>query len=271
MTGVSDTRKLLLDCTKLMLRPVLKFCLRHSIHLPDLLECCKVVFLELASEQIEKSGETVSISRLSVMSGITRREVTRLHREKREKDTPLSLPTKVLGQWQNDRRFITQNGQPRVLSNEGRDSEFNHLVRLVSADLNAYTVLYELERIGAVERTPKGIKLAKLVYGNADDMKGAAKMMALDASDLMAAIEENTAREEGQAPNFHIVTEYDNISKDAVPKLKRWVVKQGADFHKKLRNYFSQFDKDLNPDLADAEGGVRVVFGGFSRVVINQK
>jgi len=266
MVASNKSRKIVLECLCIMLRPILTFCLRHSIGLPDVVECCKIVLVQLSEEQMRDGGTDVSISRLSVMSGVTRREVTRIYREKQSKEEPLSLPTKIIGQWQHDSRFITLSGKPRVLSAEGRDSEFSQLVRSVSADLNPYTVLFELERIGAVQRTLNGVKLAKPVYGPSGELKEGAKMIALDAGDLMAAIEENYARAEGETPNYHIVTEYDNITVEAIPELKRWVIEHGAKFHKKVRTHFSKFDKDLNPELKDKQGGVRLVFGGFSRV-----
>ena len=271
MDTSGENRKLVFDCVLIMLRPILKFCLRHSIKMPDLVECCKLALVELAEEQLKENNVKVSVSRLSVISGITRREVSRIRAGVTQKLEPLTLPTKIIGQWQHDKRFCRQPGEARVLESEGRDSEFAMLVRSVSRDLNPYTVLFELERIGAVKRSAEGrIELCESVYGPIKDLKQGAQMIASDVSDLMAAIEENYARAEGTPPNYHLVTEYDNIALEAVPELQRWILIQGSRFHAKVRQYFAKFDKDLNPDLAEEEGGVRFVFGGFSRVVLSR-
>ena len=81
----------------------------------------------------------------------------------------------------------------------------------------------------------------------------------------MSAIEENIADPEENL-NFHLVTEYDNVSKKAVPKIRKWLLEQGSMFQKKVSRYLSQFDQDINPDLNGDDGGVRVVCAGFSRI-----
>ena len=272
MNKTERSQKLVFQCVVIMLRPILKFCMRYSIKLPDLVECCKIVLVQLAKEQLEESDVPISMSHISIISGVTRREVKRIYLEKTEKVEPLSLSTKIIGQWRYDASFCTQAGKPRVLDAEGADSEFARLVRSVSGDMNPYTVLFELDRAGVIERTASGkVRLCGPAYGPVDDLKESAKLIATDVSDLMAAIEENMAEEVPQLRNYHLVAEYDNIAKDAVPELKRWLLQHGTRFHKKVAKHLSQFDKDVNPDLADKEAGVRVVFGGFSRVAYSSQ
>ncbi len=263
----SSSQNVFLDCVRQLLRPVLKFCLRHSVQLPDIIECCKVAFVELAAEQLKSAEAGISISRIGVMTGITRREVTRIYQDGERREGLVSLPTKVLGQWQGDKRFMTPLGKPRVLSLGAENSEFAELVASVSSDLNPYTLLYELERIGAVERTPQGAKLVKFVFGS-HEVQEIAKMMALDATDLMEAIHENTNRKKDEAANYHIVTEYDNIAHEAVPQIRSWILKEGTKFHARLRKYLSKFDCDINRNLPEQPAGVRVAVGGFGRVVL---
>ena len=65
-------------------------------------------------------------------------------------------------------------------------------------------------------------------------------------------------------PNLHIATRYDNIVVEAVPEMRRWILSQGAEFHARLRNYLSRYDKDFNPALYDRQAGAKVVVGSFS-------
>ena len=58
MQGNGGNRKIVFDCVLIILRSILKFCLRHSIKLPDLVECCKLTLVELAEEQLKESGVT---------------------------------------------------------------------------------------------------------------------------------------------------------------------------------------------------------------------
>ncbi len=259
-----NQQKILLKSLRLMLRPVMKFCLRHSIKIQEVLESSKVVLLELAVE-LQEPSKKPSISRLSVMTGIHRRDVMRIYRDDSPKDVIVNLTNRVLGHWQSDPEFTTSAGKPRVLTYKGPDSDFSRLVNSISLDLKQHTVLFELERTGAIEYTAKGIRQSRSVYMPSGDIGEGSLMMATHTEHLMSSIEENIA-EEQFLPNYHILTEYDNIATNALPEVREWILREGSKFHKKTRAYLAKFDKDLNPRLATKEGGVRVVVGGFSRV-----
>jgi hypothetical protein len=76
-------------------------------------------------------------------------------------------------------------------------------------------------------------------------------------------VEENIF-ERSSVPNLHIKTFYDNICVSEVENLKRWILKEGAEFHAKMRDYISRFDLDSNPQLFEKKGGARISVGTFS-------
>jgi hypothetical protein len=248
-----------------MLRPVMKFCLRHSIRIQDVLESCKVVMLQLAEEQMEAGAAKTSLSRLSVMTGIHRRDVMRIHKEGLPKNQPFNFITKIIGQWQSDREFTTTNGRARTLSYKGNESEFAKLVGKVSRDLKPHTVLFELQRTGSVELRSSGVRLKRAVFSPGKDLADGARMMAAHTEQLMSAIEENLADTDAM-PNFHLVTAYDDVVAEAAPHIREWILREGSKLHKRARDYLSQFDREINPALKHKDGGIRVLLGGFSRI-----
>ena len=147
-----ELRKLLLEGLKQLLRPVARFCLNRSIKIQDAGEMLKYAFLEIAKEELQRDAKLVSNSRLSVMTGLHRRDVVRLLLDGVEISESAPLLLRVIGQWQQDSRFADKKGHPKSLSIEGKKSEFVDLVQSISKDLNPYTVLFELERVGAVRR-----------------------------------------------------------------------------------------------------------------------
>jgi hypothetical protein len=259
-----DNKALFFECLLILLRPVLRFCLRNSLKLNDVIEGCKIVFLQLAEEELKKDGRMSSISKLSVMTGVHRVDATRLSQREGAPEARPSLISRVIGRWRHQKRFSTKAGQPRVLSVHGKQSEFWDLVRTENQDLNPYTILFELERSGAVERTAKGLKLKTQVFVPSHDIHEGVKILAADAEDFMSAIEENLAQPENPQ-NYHLVTEFDNLVEEAGPKFAEWIAEEGARFHRKVRNFLSRYDVDLNPELDGKPGGLRIVFGGFSR------
>lgn len=247
-----------------MLRPIVRLCLRSSLGIQTLVETAKEVFVELAAEEINRSGERLTASRVSVITGLHRRDVQRLLEGSAPKETQGALVARVIGQWEQDLSFRTKGGAPKVLSTGTSDSEFHRLVETVSKDVNPGTVLRELERIGAVEQTDRGAKLVARAYNVGERVEEGMAILTSDVDDLVVAVEENLLGAV-EVPNLHGRTEYDNISSDALPEIREWIFNEGSTFHRKVRDYLSRFDRDINPSVG-GKGGARVVFSTFSRM-----
>lgn len=247
---------------RLMLRPIVRYCLRNAKVLQDFIDVAKLVFMEVAEEEIRKTTDKVNVSRLSVMTGLHRKDVTRIFKEKKEpvRQSPHIL-TRIIGQWEQDSRFTTKSGSPRILNYEGEQSEFHQLVKIVSKNINPATVLFELERTSAVQKTPRGVKLLgqALILGE-DDGKGF-ELLSRDVTTLMDCVEENLTRT-GLSPHMHIRTEYDNVFQEDLPQIQHWLREEGKKFHKRARDYISQFDQDVNSN-PEKTAGARVVVTAF--------
>jgi len=258
-------RDILYKGLKLLCTPLIEFCLKHGLKIQDLEECCREVFVESAKHLIEGQKGRPNDSRLSVMTGLHRREVQRLSSDNNKEGSSVNIITKVVGRWETDRRFVTKDKRPRVLSVGYDGCEFHELVRGVSSDINPASILFELDRIGAIERSKHGVRLKALTYMPKGDAEEGFKILRADLSDLIQAVEHNLF-EEQETPNLHLRTEYDKIREHAVPDIQRWILKEGHAFHLRAREFLSQFDQDINPD-PDFEGNcVTVSLGAFSNL-----
>lgn len=248
------------DCLKSILQPVLRFCIRHGISVQQVIETVKTVSLELASQEMEAAGEKATVSRLSVITGLQRRDITRLQQEKSTESATGSLAMRVLGQWENAARYQGKNKQPKVLSQD----EFRDLVSRVSTDVNPATLLFELERTGSIERTSAGqVQLKRRNYIPKGDPQEGFRVLAKDCDDLICSVEENVFEDE--SPNLHGRTDFDNIAGEHLDEIRKWLVNEGSQFHQRVRQYLSKFDLDINPD-AGKSGGAQVSLGTFSRM-----
>ena len=63
-----------------LLAPLARYCIRGSVPFSQLSESLKDILVRLACEEIERAGEKITTSRISVITGITRREVKRFFR-----------------------------------------------------------------------------------------------------------------------------------------------------------------------------------------------
>lgn len=249
-------------CLASMLTPIARFCLRYSLRIQDAQEALKIAFVDAATQELKEQGLKINVSRLSVATGINRREIMRIYKVGNRKAGGISLVTKVIGTWKNHPNFTTKSGRPRVLTVDTDDSEFASLVRHVSQDTHAGTVAFELERVGLASRTPRGIKLRSLMYDASSDSDTAYKMLAEDSQELLLAVEENVFNS-NDPRNLHITTVFDNIRLKDIPSIKKWMLRQGGIFQDKVERYLAKFDQDMNPKPGE-EGGGRVALTVFS-------
>lgn len=248
-----------------MITPIVRFCLKNSLGLQEIVEAAKVVFMRVAEEEMQRSGKKVTISRLSVATGVHRKDAARIYKIGELEPGAGRLSGKIIQQWRRDQRFLTDNRRPRVLEYRGDNSEFQKLVETVSTDLKSGTVLFDLERIGAIERTKNGVKLIAKAYVPRGNPQEGFRMLAMDTEDLLEAVTENIYSNEPDLPNYHAKAVYDNISPADAKKIRDWFFKQCSNFHQKVMRHLSKYDLDMNPG-SNKEGGVRVALGIFSRI-----
>lgn len=252
-----------------MVMPAVRFCLRHSVSVQEAIEILKSAFVQTACDDIARGGKEANISRVSAAIGLHRRDVTRLMNDSEPKLDAVSYVVRVMGHWQTDRRF-SNRGRARMLTCEGPDNQFQKLIESISKDLKPVTILFELERIGVVERSGNKVKLLSRAFIPKGDVEATIKLFSRDASELLTAVEEN-AFENAATPNLHARTHYDSITKDAEIEVREWLLREGSALHQKARNFLSQYDVDINPRLSKGKEVVKVSLGTFSLVQPNEK
>jgi hypothetical protein len=202
------------------------------------------------------------------MTGLQRPAV-KSYRKPEEEITTSRFTSRVIGQWRRDQRFLTKSGRPKVLSTDGDDSEFKELVHLVSTDLHPRTVLFDLERMGVVEQTKGGVRLRARAYSAGKNEEESYRLLGRDMEELMGAIMDNLEKE-GEMENFHAYTYFDNLPKEDLPKINKWLLRQNAKFHEKVERYLAGFDLDINPD-PNKTGGEQIAMGSFTRLTEKPK
>jgi hypothetical protein len=150
----------LLDTFSVVLRPIIRILFRYGIGYREFLEVIKTVYVEIGSADFGIRGRPTNISRIAVMTGLTRKEVRRL-RDKISKGgmkvsvktTPLS---DVLHHWHAQEEFLSSSGHPKTLPFAGDESSFSSLVRKFGGDIPAGAMRTEMKRVGAVVENDDG-------------------------------------------------------------------------------------------------------------------
>lgn len=251
-----------IDILVTIFAPVARFCLRRSFIAQDIIEALKIALIRAATKEIEQNGHEPTVSRLSVITGINRRDVSRIVRGDLRESQQGDLLTRILCNWEQRREFCPRDKKPRPLSVSGEESEFKRLVASVSRDISPATILFELERRGQIARVGDRVALARAENTFTHEPERGTHLLVRDLEALSDAVEENLTQA-NSVRNLHAHTEFDNVAEEALPQIREWLLERGFEFHKTVRDYLSQFDLDLNPDPR-AKGGARVVLGAFS-------
>ena len=166
----NDIQRQILGAILLVLRPLAKALLRVGVGYREFSEIAKIAFVQTATEEYGLRGRPTNISRVAVMTGLTRKEVKRV-RDKTEasdhnvvmKTTPVS---QILHRWYTDAEFLNEKGAPNALAFDGDGVTFTLLVKKYGGDVPAGAMRTELRRIDGIQETGDGLLLPtkRIVY-----------------------------------------------------------------------------------------------------------
>lgn len=153
--GVAATPpRSLLSALKRLLRPLVRLLLGHQISYPMMTRILKAVYVEVATENFQVEGKAQTDSRISLLTGVHRKDVKRLRSETAEHhEIPASVPlsAQLVALWTGDSKYIDADGVPKPLTRLPRKGErmsFERLVRTVNKDIRPRVVLDEWLRLG---------------------------------------------------------------------------------------------------------------------------
>ena len=171
---MQDTQQVkVLNALQLVLRPVVKLLFRYGIGYSQFAEAAKTVFVDVGGSEFGIRGRPTNISRVAVMTGLTRKEVRRI-RTKLEtgvasvtvKSTPI---TEILRRWHSEEEFLDHTGRPATLPFVGEQKSFSALVKQFGGDVPAGAMRTELRRVGSISENSTGdLSISKRSFWPAD-------------------------------------------------------------------------------------------------------
>jgi hypothetical protein len=138
------------------MRPLARLAIRQGVLYPYFAHMLKDVFVHAAAEEARASGGRLTDSRLTLLSGVHRKDIRRLVRSAPATPAPPrlhSVGTAVVARWLSDARYMDAAGVPRPLARVeslGHESSFAALAATVSKNVRPRAILDELVRLGVV-------------------------------------------------------------------------------------------------------------------------
>jgi len=185
-----------------ILRPLIKVLLRNGIAYGAFAELCKKTYVDVGFEAFTTPGKKQTISQVSALTGLTRKEVKRLYElenpENNEAGQRYNRAIRVIAGWLNDAEFLDQDGAPLVLPIEGEQSSFSSLAKKYSGDIPTQAMLSVLSKAGNVEKIDNHLKLVKHAYIPGNDSVEKIQILGTDTNELISTIEHNLSAEPDQ-------------------------------------------------------------------------
>lgn len=237
-----------------LLRPLVRILLRNGIPYGAFADLARRVYVRVAMEEFGIPNRKQSVSRVSIITGLTRKEVSRINEihgiEEGDTIERYNRAARVISGWVRDRRFSDSSGSPADLPFEGEGATFSGLVKLFSGDVPTRAVLDELLRIGVVERIDDGrIRLLNHAYIPQTAEVDKLGILGTDVKDLISTIDHNL-RHEADHSLFQRKVSYDNLPEEVLSELRKMTTKRGQSLLEEMDRWLSQYDRDVNPSIS---------------------
>jgi hypothetical protein len=232
---VTLDRQALVQGSRQLLRPLASLLLKCGLTWREFAEIGKSVFVEVASREYGLRGRATNVSRVAILTGIGRREVSKLRAQALAEAPPLpnrtTDATRLLSGWHQDPDFRGPDGQPRELAASGPGASFEQLARRYAPDVPPSTMLKELKRVAAVAEGEAGrLRVLRRFYQpiplDPQWILNAGSVMA----DLGVNINHNLGAGPGQPSWFLGRAADDAVDARAVPEFRAFLEEEGQRF-----------------------------------------
>ena len=184
-----------------LLAPIARLCVGRGVLFADVAERLKLQFVAAAKTSIEGK---VTDSRISVMTGLQRRDIARLH-DIAPETARVNHLSRLVAQW------VAQGGD------DMSRASFDALARQIRRDVHPATLLAQLVDAGTVAIVPQGIQLLTRSYQPLPGTAAQMDYLARNGGDFLNAATANVL--ETPAPHFERAVHYNGLSQEAVAEL----------------------------------------------------
>ena len=195
----------------LLLRPLVRLLLRAGVTFPVFSEWLRVLFVDIAIAELEAAAQARTDSRVSLLTGVHRKEIRRLRETEREpvrEPAVVTLSSEIIARWLALQPEAAVLRLPRTAE---AGPSFEALVRSVTNDIRPRAVLDEWLRQGIVQLDGKDrVTLTTAAYVPSPGSEAQLFYFARNLHDHLAASAANIISA-GVAPYPDLSVHYDRL------------------------------------------------------------
>ena len=249
-----------------LLRPLARILLRNGISYGTFADLAKWIFVDVATKEFAIKDRKQSTSRVSVITGLSRREVMRVRKLPRpdisESIEKHNRAARVIAAWRREPEFLNAEGQPASLPMEGDGATFSDLVKRFSGNVPSRAVLDELMHVGAIELSADdSVTLLTRAYIPKDYDSHKINILGTDVKHLLSTINHNL-HPDLTNPLFQRKVSYDNLPDEVLEKFHKQFNKKAQNLLESADKWLAQYDRDVTPSI-EGTGRNQAGFGIF--------
>ena len=264
----NDIQRQILNAFLIALRPIAKILLRFGIGFNEFSDIAKTAFVDVATAEYGLRGRPTNISRVAVMTGLTRKEVRRVRGKIDDgtssfsvKSTPLSG---ILHKWHSEEDFLDSEGRPAVLAFAGEGNTFSSLVKRFGGDIPPGAMRTELKRVGAIQENEDGnLQVISRIVHPAEQQEKLITSVIHGLYPLAATIAHNLDPNR-EGPTWAQINAYSqSIRKSDLPRLRRISLDRLTDIAQSFDDLFIAYENLQESEGPDSDNNNIVSVGVF--------
>ena len=223
-------------------------------------DLAKWLFVDVANHEFGIEGRKQTISRVSVITGLNRKEVKRVSElpvpDDQASSERYNRAARVIAGWRRDKAFCSTKDGPADLPVTGPEATFQTLVKKYSGDMPHRAILDELIRVGAVVRIDNDrVHLLARAYLPAGDENMKIHILGTDVAHLIASIQHNLAPDE-RGLFYQRKVMYDNLPQDVLPAFRKLSAESAQKLLEKLDTWLSDRDRDSSSGAGGSDRNI---------------
>jgi len=245
-----------------LLRPLVRILLRNGVAYGTFSDLAKKVYTDVAFEDFALDGKKQTVSRVSILTGLTRKEVKRLHEQPVEvslvEEKRYNRAIRVVSGWLNDERFFSKDRVPLPLPIDGEVSSFSNLVKSYSGDVPVQAMLSELLSSNTVEQHDNLVYLVRHAYVPSEDPVENIHILGTDVEELISTIDHNLTHDTDHL-RFQRKVNTQHLSSQHLKSFQELSAKEAQWLLERLDSWLTEHE--ISPDSDTNNEAVKVCVG----------
>lgn len=244
-----------------VLKPFIRVLIRNGIAYGTFADIARKVYVDSGFDEAQRQGQKLTVSNVSILTGINRKEVKRL-KEALSFNTDNSLRkfnriVRVISGWQHDEEFLDRDSEPKDLLLEGKKSSFSNLVKRYSGDMPVVAMLNALIDSGNIKVIDNGkIQLINPNYLPDSDSDKKLNILGIDTAELIRTIDHNIGISQPDEAWFQRKASNTQVKRSTLPKIKKRINKKAQQLLEDIDAEFSQNESNDESESCSVSFGI---------------